>query len=246
MSFAFVYLLAVLFLATTVRSTFGFGESLIAVPLLALQFPLETAVPLAVLVSVFVALLVVVQDKKHIHFNSAGWLIAAALPGIPAGLLLLVYGSEVYVKAGLGVLIMASASWFLFSGKTGHLKSDHKFWLIACGFVSGITGGAYGLNGPPLVLYGTLRRWPPPHFRATLHAYFLPVSLAGALGYWYKGIWDAEVTKYFLLSLPVVVPAVFAGRILNRKISGDRFIRYVYAGLIVIGGILVLQAGGLL
>ena len=34
------------FIATLVRSTFGFGESLVAVPLFALLLPLEAAVPL--------------------------------------------------------------------------------------------------------------------------------------------------------------------------------------------------------
>lgn len=41
-----VYILAIVFIATLVRSTFGFGESLVAVPLLALVIPIEVAVPL--------------------------------------------------------------------------------------------------------------------------------------------------------------------------------------------------------
>jgi uncharacterized membrane protein YfcA len=50
----------VLFLATLIRSTFGFGEALVAVPLLALVAPVEVAAPVAVLVSITVALIVVV------------------------------------------------------------------------------------------------------------------------------------------------------------------------------------------
>ena len=37
--------LAVLFLATLIRSAFGFGEALVAVPLLALIIPVEVAAP---------------------------------------------------------------------------------------------------------------------------------------------------------------------------------------------------------
>ena len=44
-----VQVLAVIFVATLIRSAFGFGEALVAVPLLALLMPVETAVPLATL-----------------------------------------------------------------------------------------------------------------------------------------------------------------------------------------------------
>jgi len=45
-----IYILAIVFIATLVRSTFGFGESLIAIPLLIFFIPIETAVPLVFMV----------------------------------------------------------------------------------------------------------------------------------------------------------------------------------------------------
>src|SRR6184192_2772194 len=95
--------LAVIFLATTIRSAFGFGEALVAVPLLALLMPVEQAVPLATLVSVTVAAVVLVQDWHHVHVRSAGWLLLATLFGIPAGLWLLTAVPERLVKAILAV-----------------------------------------------------------------------------------------------------------------------------------------------
>ena len=83
-------IIAISFLATLVRSIFGFGESLVAVPLFVLFIPLEIAVPLSVLISVLVALVVVVQDHKAIHIASAKWLIFYALFGIPVGLAILI------------------------------------------------------------------------------------------------------------------------------------------------------------
>ena len=69
-----LYVLAVIFVATLIRSAIGFGEALFAVPLLALRLPLEIAAPVAVLVSITIALVVVVQDWKKIHARSMGWL----------------------------------------------------------------------------------------------------------------------------------------------------------------------------
>ena len=175
------------FIATLVRSTFGFGESLIAVPLLILFLPMEVAVPLSVLLSVIIALVVVVQDHKKIHFSSAKWLILFALPGIPLGIMVLLYGSELLVKLGLGTLMIFYSLYALAGKQTVRLRKDSMLWLLICGFFSGVFGGAYGINGPPLVVYGNMRQWSPKHFRATLQAYFLLASFIGIAGYFLKG-----------------------------------------------------------
>ena len=231
--------LAICFVATLTRSTFGFGESLVAVPLLALVIPLEVAVPLSVLISILVAAVVVAQDHEQIHFASVKWLVLFALLGIPLGLVILVYLDTNAVKLALGCLVVAYSAYGLLGRRTLHLERDSRLWLFACGFFSGVLGGAYGLNGPPLVIYGNLRRWDAPQFRATLQAYFLPASILGATGFALHGLLSSSVLRYFAMSLPAVVPAMVLGRYFNRRLHGRSFFRYVYAGLIVVGALLV-------
>jgi uncharacterized membrane protein YfcA len=230
----------VLFLATLIRSAFGFGEALVAVPLLALLIPVEVAAPLAVALSVTVAGIILLQDWRHVSLGSAGRLVLSSLLGIPLGLWMLTAVSEAIVKAVLALLIMAFSLYCLTSRTSAELRDDRLAWLF--GFVSGILGGAYGMNGPPLVVYGALRRWPPAHFRSTLQAYFLPASLAGLLGYWMAGLWVRNVTRFYLLSLPVAVVAVFLGRVINRRLDSRLFLRVVHVGLIVVGAILLAQS----
>jgi uncharacterized membrane protein YfcA len=236
------YVLAVVFIATLIRSTLGFGEALVAVPLLALRFPISIAAPLAVLVSVAMAGIIALQDWRHVQLRSATGLILAALPGIPVGILLLAKGDEHMVKLILGLFIIGFSIYSLAAKITPHLRRDHPRWLFGCGFLSGVLGGAYGMNGPPLAVYGALRRWAPQHFRATLQGYFLVASLVGLGGYWALGIWSGTVTRYFLLSLPAVVIAILIGRSMNRQMRDNALFRFVYVGLVVIGGILVAQA----
>jgi len=230
----------VIFLATLIRSGFGFGESLIAVPLLALYLPLEIAVPVSVLVSITVAAMIIVQDWKKIHVRSAGWLVFFTFLGIPFGLSLLVSADEQLVKICLATVIIGFSLYSL-CGRSIKLESESWVGLFMCGFIAGILGGAYGLNGPPLVMYGSMRRWSAQHFRATLQGYFLPASLIGMAGYWIKGLWVSEVTGFFLWSLPAVVLATFLGRMINQRMEGDKFFTYVYVGLIGIGILLLVQ-----
>jgi hypothetical protein len=143
---------AVVFVATLVRSTFGFGEALVAVPLLALVIPIDRAVPLATLVSVAVAAVVVLQDRDRIHVGSAARLVLATVAGIPLGLWLLTAGADTVVKAVLGGVIVAFSAFCLAGGVRAKLRTDRTAW--AFGLAAGVLGGAYGMNGPPLVVYG--------------------------------------------------------------------------------------------
>lgn len=237
-----LYIVAVIFIATLIRSTLGFGEALVAVPLLSLRAPVALAAPLAVLVSIVVAAAIVVQDWRRIEMRAARRLVIASLFGVPVGVLVLARIGDHTVKAVLGAIIAAFSIYSLASGRIGHLAKDHEGWLTACGFISGVLGGAYGMNGPPLVVYGTLRRWSPQQFRATLQGYFLPASIAGAVGYGSIGLWSADVTRDFLWSLPGVAAAIILGRSLNHRMESGGFFRVIYVGLLVTGAILFGQA----
>ncbi len=236
------HVLAVLFFATLIRSAFGFGEALIAVPLLALRMPVREAAPLAVLVSITVATIVVAQDWREVHVRSAAWLVLATLAGIPLGLWLLTAVDGRVVKAILALVILAFAFYSLASRAPLRLERDHLQWLLGCGLFAGVLGGAYGMNGPPIVVYGSLRNWSASHFRATLQAYFLPASLIGMTGYWLTGLWSPTVTRYYLLSVPGVLVATALGRMIHRRLNGRSFLRYVHVGLVAIGFALLAQS----
>jgi uncharacterized membrane protein YfcA len=234
-----ILVLAVLFLATFIRSALGFGEALVAVPLLALTLPVQVAAPLAVLVSITVAIVVVIQDWRNVHVRSAGWLVLSTLFGIPLGLLLLKTVPESVVKSILGFFIIGFAIYSL-TGRKPELHNDRLAPLF--GFIAGILGGAYGMNGPPLVVYGVLRRWQPTQFRATLQGYFLIASIVGMAGYAITGLWTRTVSYYFVLSLPLALIAIFLGRAVHRRLSSSRFLISVNVGLALIGVLLLKQA----
>jgi uncharacterized membrane protein YfcA len=232
--------LAVLFLATLVRSALGFGEALVAVPLLALVMPVRVAAPVAALVSVTVAAVVLAQDWAHVHARSAARLVLSTLAGVPLGLLMLTRVAEPIVKAALACVIIAFSAYSLSRPRRQVLDHDRHAW--AFGFAAGVLGGAYGMNGPPLVVYGVLRGWSPAYFRATLQGYFLPASAVILGGYWTAGLWTRDVSRYYLLSLPAVLAATFAGRLVHRRMRADRFFTAVHLGLVGIGLLLLVQA----
>jgi len=224
---------AVVFGATLVRSALGFGEALIAVPLLAFALPVTEAAPLAALMSITVSAVVVASDWRHVQWRSAAWLVLSTFAGIPVGLLMLRTVPEPIVKAVLGAVVGGFAASRLFVRNTRELHDDRHAWLF--GVAAGVLGGAYGMNGPPLVVYGSMRRWTPDHFRATLQGYFLPASLMGMVGYWSAGLWTPPVSRYYLLTLPAALLAIALGRLVHQRLDARRFFVWVHAGLFASG-----------
>ena len=174
------------------------------------------------------------------HLRSVVRLVLSTLIGIPIGLFLLRSVPEVAIKGVLGVLVAGFSAMALRNRGSYELTDDRLAWLF--GLAAGVLGGAYGMNGPPLVVYGSLRRWSPERFRASLQGYFLPASVMGMIGYWAAGLWTPSVNRYFLLSLPTALLAIALGRAINRRFDARKFFIYVHAGLIASGVGLVLQA----
>jgi uncharacterized membrane protein YfcA len=189
---------------------------------------------------VTVAAVVLVEEWRAVHARSAGRLVLATLAGIPLGLLMLERVAEPVVKAILAVVILAFSLHALRRGVRPLLGDDRWAWPF--GLLAGVLGGAYGMNGPPLAVYGALRGWSPRQFRATLQGYFLPASLLGVCGYAATGLWTRAVTGYYVAALPAVAGALVLGRVAHRRLDGPRFLRAVHVLLLIIGLVLLAQA----
>jgi uncharacterized membrane protein YfcA len=236
-----IFILCVVFAASFVGATFGFGVALVGVPLLCLQLPIATATPLAVLVAIAIGACIIALDWRHMHVRSATWLLLPTAAGIPLGLALLASPRQNLVKAALGLLILAYASYCLL-GRQPPEVSERRRWMLGSGFLAGILGAAFGMNGPPVVIYGAMRRWPPRKFRATLQAYFLPANAIAAAGYAFSGFWTKTVTHDFLVCLPAVLVATALGAWTHGRIHSAAFVKLVYLALLAIGALLLFQA----
>jgi uncharacterized membrane protein YfcA len=226
-------ILGIVFLSILVRSTFGFGEALIAMPLLLLIIDLKTAAPFVAIIAGTGALIILVTNWHRVQFHSAWRLVVSSFAGIPLGLIFLKGTFEVTMKVVLAILIIIFSVYNLIKPKLWVLKNEK--YSYGFGFVAGILGGAYNTAGPPIVIYGTMRQWDPGAFRATLQGYFLPTWLFIILGHGFSGLWTRSIWQLYLISLPVLLVAFFIGDRLNRSIPDEKFHRYIHILLAGIG-----------
>lgn len=227
--------LLILFVSTCVRSALGFGDALVAMPLLAMLLGVRTATPLVAFAASTIALAILAGNWRNVDIRAAWRLVLASLVGIPFGLLLLKVAPESYVKAVLGVLLILYGCYNLFAPRLPVVGSENLAYVF--GFVSGVLGGAYNTNGPPVVVYGTLRRWPPEHFRATLQGCFVLTGLMILAGHGVAGLWTPLVLRLYAYSVPAIALGIYLGAKLNRRIPRETFSRVVYIFLVIAGAL---------
>jgi hypothetical protein len=230
----------VLFVAAFVRSALGFGDAVLAMPLLAVALGLRTATPLVAFVGPTISLLILARDWKRVEFRTAGRLIVATLLGIPFGVYGLARLPETPLQIALASVIFLYGTFGL--ARPGvRLKSERPRFPWVVGWVAGVLGGATNTNGPPVVAYGMLRGWPPESFRATLQGYFLPTGLAILAGHGLAGLWTATVLRSYLVSLPAIVLGVMLGGLLHKRLTYALFSKLVYASLALMGAGMLLR-----
>lgn len=220
------------------HSALGFGAALIAMPLLALVMPLTTATPLVALVMLTTVAILLWRGRAHVELGSTLRLLVATAAGLPVGIYLLRAAPEGLVRGVLGAVLIAYGAYGLARPRLGSVRSTA--WDYGLGFAAGILGGAYNTNGPPVVLCGALKRWPPERFRATLQSYFLPATVLICASHAVTGLWTRRVFELYALALPFVVPAVLLGIRAGRALPPQRFDRALHAALLLLGVVMLL------
>jgi len=232
-----VLIIGVLFCSTFIRSSFGFGDALLAMPILAIILDLKIATPLVAMIASTIAILLIIRRWREIQFKSVWRLIISSAAGIPLGLYYLKGAFDQEMKIVLAVIIILFSIYSILKIKPYHLRTEKMSYFF--GLFAGVLGGAYNTNGPPVVIYGALRNWAPNSFRATLQGYFLLSGSFITLGHAMAGLWTTTVIRLYGYSFPLVILAIFAGDKVGASIPQGKFDNFVH-GLLILAGLLLL------
>lgn len=158
----------------------GFGFALLSAPFLVIVEPDFVPGPLIV-AGLFLNLLVIRRDHVGLDLGGTAWIFAGAVPGAVAGAAVVSAvpdsALEVLVAVVIGGLIVVSLL-------SPHVEPGRK-GLAGAGLLSGFSGTATSVGGPPVAL--ALQHRAGLSLRGTLAAYFslsslLSLSLLAAFG----------------------------------------------------------------
>ncbi len=221
------------FLAVFTQSVSGFGVALVAMALLPGLIGIQIATPLVALVATTVEVVLFIRYRNSLNIQAVWRIILAALIGIPIGILTLKNVDPKIVLRVLGIVISGYSAYALLDIRLPEL--NHPLWAYGAGLVSGILGGAYNTSGPPVIVYGDCRRWPPQEFKSNLQGFFLVSSVLIMVGHGLGGNFNSTVLKDYLVVLPAIATGTVAGISLDRFINPPLFRKVVLVLLIIMG-----------
>jgi uncharacterized membrane protein YfcA len=216
----------------------GFAFALIFAPLFALAWSAKPAVAVSVMLSVLVNMIVLAQVRGHVTYGRLPGLYAGYVIGVAPGLLFLEVVSSEALQITLGVVVLLATAVLYFRPtiEAGH---DSLAGRVAAGAASGASAAATSIGGPPVVLYMLGRELDMHRFRATLQAYFLPISIVTLTLFVAVGRIDGDVVVAAAVATPGLLLGVAFGAWLRRHIEEELFRRLV-VGMLVVMSIFVI------
>lgn len=223
----------VIFLGVFTQSLTGFGSGLVTMAFLPAMLGIQAASPLVALVNIVIELALLVRFRHSLQVRTIWPMVAASLALIPLGVWAVGSLEEDLVLAVLGLVMVIFSGWALLGIRLPRLR--HPAWGVAAGGLGGVLGGAYNTSGPPVILYGSCRGWPPAEFKANLTGYFIINSVFIVVNHAWNGHFSSDVLRFFAFSLPAIALGMLAGFWFDRWINPAVFRKIVLGLLLVMG-----------
>lgn len=196
-------------LGSTVQGTIGFGQALVATPLLLLIDPSLVPGP-ATVAGVVLSILMVRRERPEAVIGGLRWAIAGLVPGtaVAAVAVANLPATGLAVLAAGMILVAVTASLAgLHVAPTGRA-------LSVAGFLSGFMGTTAAVSGPPMAL--VYQRASGSALRAALARFFLAASVLTILALVAAG----KLGRHALFAGLVMTPGVLVGFVCSGRLIG--------------------------
>lgn len=229
----------VLLFAYFIRGIAGFGSALIAVPLLAVFFPLSGVVPMIALLDWLASVSQGFPNRRLIRWGDLLPLLPFTAIGVISGLYLHTVLASGSLTLALAIFVLLYAVYALLP--LPPLTGGR--WLAApAGSLGGMVGALFGTGGPFYVIYLTLRRLDKAEFRATVATIFVIDGFCRIVGFGVGGFYSKATLMTCVLIVPLEAVALWLGGRVHVKISHAAFVRLVSCILFGSGITLLLKA----
>ena len=233
----------IVLISALLQAALGFGFALIAVPLLMIVLPPQTAVICVFLLASVASVLTLRAAKSDVNVGEAKRLSIGAVLAMPLGVILLISAPSIALRLLLGIVTIAAALWMLFGHEEP--KDDHvpnaALGYVA-GAISGVLNTALSTNGPPLVVYLRHRGLSTQAFRSTISVVFTVSNLVGLVFLALGGAIHKEALVLALLAAPFNLIGWMLGNAWSRHLAPHHFDRVVDVALLVSGIVVLVRA----
>jgi len=233
-----------LFLAGTFAAAFVTGLAGFAFGIVAAAVWLHFLAP-AQAAALIVAFGLIVQGvsvwklRRAIQWKRLLPFLIGGVIGVPIGGELLRWTAPGNLRLLVGAILVIFSLWNLFRPNLAAMARAGVAADGAVGVVNGIIGGATGLAGIAVVIWCSLRGWPPPEQRAVFQPSGVAVFLVTTLWLGGTGMLGYDTLALFLIGLPALAIGTWVGLQLFGKLDDQAFRRVVLVLLLISGASLL-------
>lgn len=206
------------FLGGFINNITGFGAAMVAMPFIAALVPLEIAVPASTLIVLTLNLQMGWNFRHYIQWKRLRYLFLGGVLGTVVGLQLMQIANNNTLKLGMGVFMIAYASYCLLDRKIKHVGLAPG-WGVLAGFGSTTLGALFGFNGPPLALYVFKSGWSQKEAKGGLAACFIMTGVTILTGQIIAGVQNYQTLLYYAAGCPGALFGGTAGLFISRFLS---------------------------
>lgn len=198
-----------IFLAAIVRGFSGFGFSLLSITAISLLLPAREIVPTIFLLEVAASINMIPSIWRDIDWRSIRWLLLGYVLALPFGIFALARSPEAPMQLAMALFVLATVIMMLRGFRLE--RTPGATATTATGAASGLFNGAFGIGGPPVVLFYFSTPAAAAVSRASVIAFFLSTDILGLLGHYYEGLITTQSFVQFLAWLPALLIGVWVG-----------------------------------
>jgi len=213
---------------------------MLAITAISLVLPPAQVVPSIFLMEVAASLRLLPEVWRQIEWRALWRLILGCLIGTPFGVYVLAHAPAAPMTLALALFVLVAALLLARGHRMSQMPGPAA--TVATGAASGLVNGAFGMGGPPVVLFFFSAPVGVAAGRASLIAFFFVTDLVGLAWQGWSGLIVWSTVERALLFLPPLAAGLWLGSRRFRHADPTVFRRWVLRLLMVLALIAAARA----
>lgn len=230
---------AVILAANVIQGITGFAGTILAMPPSLMLVGYPVAKPVLNVLGLLSGVYVFAGNRRHVNWRELKKIVLIMAAGILGGIFIrsLFEGKEqiLYKLLGLFVIFLAVQGLYSSLPRTNQEPRPASRASVLLLPAAGVVHGIFVSGGPLLIGYLTKRIPDKVSFRATISTVWVFLNSLILFDDIRAGLWNLELVKIQLISIPFLLAGMFLGGKLYARMSQQLFMKITYLLLFISG-----------
>ncbi len=218
----------------------GMGGAIVAMPIMTLVLPINIAIPVSCICGAVICTYLTVSHIKYVDFKTLLPLTAGCIPGVWAGVAILLHVPADFLQIGIGLFLILYCLWQYYSRLIAKHKENICLALIT-GFFSGVSNSSISFGGPPAYAYSIYVGWDRNKAIGTISFFYCLLSVVTIYKQAEAGLFTQEIFYLTLSALIGMGTGILLSAPVIKKITNANYRILLIITIFISGTVCILQ-----